>query len=221
VHLDRFVSAVSSTGARFQAVNHRRYPERFVQLLNDNEEGWLPEEVSRIVKKHNLDGGSGVQWRSSGDNPLIDIVGKKKNPQTNSKRQSWFAKEQQVELFKNRKWGSGKVNHIDRSRQLIAAQSVPQIDVSIETTIQHDAPLPLGFMSAYAGGCAARCNDPTKFSYGSDGSGVTIYIVDGVCSLLPILSSPAVMLQRQCIPRASDISEVLEYVDAVCMQPVV
>lgn len=135
------------------------------------------------MKKLQLDGDSGIQWRAAADVPLIDIAGKKKNPQ-NGKQHSWFGKEQKVELFKSRKWGnaaSGKVGQMDRSRQLIAAQSVPQNGEPIETTIQHDAPLPLGFLSAYAGGCAARCNDPTKFSYGSIGSGVNVYVVDGVC----------------------------------------
>ena len=167
-----------------------------LQLLNDNEEGWLPEEVARIVKKLRLDGDSGIQWRAAADVPLIDIAGKKKDPKKGSNH-SWFGKEQQMELFTSRKWGSEQSRKIDRSRKLIAAQSVPKNGEAIETTIQHDAPLPLGFLSAYAGGCAARCNDPTKFSYGSDGTGVVVYIVDGVCAFalffgfgFPVMWSP-------------------------------
>lgn len=150
-----------------------------LQLLNDNEEGWLPEEVTRIVKKLRLDGDSGIQWRAAADVPLIDIAGKKKNPK-NGKNHSWFGKEQQVDLFTSRKWGAGETSKLDRSRQLIAAQSAPKTGHAIETTIQHEAPPALGFLSSYAGGCAARCNDPTKFAYENDGTGVTIYIVDGV-----------------------------------------
>jgi hypothetical protein len=166
-----------------------------MQLLNNNEEAWLPEEVTRIVKKLGLVGGA-VQWRAAGDVPLIDISGKKKNPRS-SKSYSWFGKEEEVEIFRSRKWGNGKVKQLDRSRQLIAAQSVPETGTAVKTTIQHDAPWALGFLSAYAGGCAARCNDPHKFSYGADGSGVTIYIVDGVCIISPRFSPSS--LQSCCI----------------------
>ena len=105
-----------------------------LQLLNDNEEGWLPEEVARIVKKLRLDGDSGIQWRAAADVPLIDIAGKKKDPKKGSNH-SWFGKEQQMELFTSRKWGSEQSRKIDRSRKLIAAQSVPKNGEAIETTI--------------------------------------------------------------------------------------
>lgn len=174
--------------------------EVVLQILNEKEEAWLSEEVSRIVKKLRLDGVAGVQWRAAADVPLIDIAGKKKNPNTHRVNHSWFGKEQQVELFKSRKWGAGQVGQIDRSRQLIAAQSVSDEGVPVETTIQHDAPLPLGFLSAYAGGCAARCNDPSKFTYGSDGTGVTVYIVDGVCIFFfPILLALCSFLASMCL----------------------
>lgn len=159
--------------------------------------------MARIAKKLRLDASSGIQWRAAADVPLIDISGKKKNPQK-GRNHSWFGKEEKIELFKKRKWGSSKIGQMDRSRQLIAAQSVLSQSGGGGDTIQHDAPLPLGFLSAYAGGCAARCNDPTKFTYGSDGDGVMVYIVDGVRSLMSLFFceffATAVFLEATCRP---------------------
>ena len=46
--------------------------------------------------------------------------------------------------------------------------------------LQHDAPIFLGSLSSWAGGCTTRCNDPATFRYIATGEGVTVYIVDGV-----------------------------------------
>ena len=49
--------------------------------------------------------------------------------------------------------------------------------------LQHDAPIFLGSLSSWAGGCTTRCNDPATFRYIATGEGVTVYIVDGVRSI--------------------------------------
>ena len=75
----------------------------------------------------------------------------------------------------DRSWGSkgGKQGDI------ITVESQAQLD-----RMQHDAPLYLGTLSSFANGCVERCNDPRTFHYRSAGTDVTVYIVDGVRSLL-------------------------------------
>lgn len=91
---------------------------------------------------------------------------------------STFAIEQSLNLF-----GSSGGGSRYRNRKLISPQDI--IDTAAVAaggpkTIQHDAPLPLGSLSSFAGGCEKRCNDPKSFHYTATGKDVTVYIVDGV-----------------------------------------
>jgi hypothetical protein len=147
-----------------------------MQLMNGNEEAWLPEEIRRIVKKLKIEGATGVQWKAAADTPLLSVHGQKKQAKLEGKVHSWFGKEQPVQLFKGRRWSNDP-------RHLISADAVGNGNGNgnvREVIVQHDAPLPLGSLSAYQGGCVARCKDPKTFSYSSAGQDVTIYIVDGV-----------------------------------------
>lgn len=143
-----------------------------LQLLDDNNIDWLPDEVSRLAAKLQIDGAAQIQWKSASDMLLDDMETQKMSGRVDGKKNSWFGQEQKRTLFDRRRYRN--------PRKLISPQNVPQTPAVLPVIIQHDAPLALASLSAYAGGCTARCNDPSKFIYSQAGEDVTIYIVDGV-----------------------------------------
>lgn len=140
--------------------------------MDDNNIDWLPDEVARLAAKLHFDGAAQMQWKSASDVLLDEIETKKMPGRVDGRKNTWFAEEQKRTLFDRRRYRN--------PRKLISPQNVPQTPAVFPVVIQHDAPLPLASLSAYAGGCTARCNDPTKFIYSHSGEDVTIYIVDGV-----------------------------------------
>lgn len=144
-----------------------------LQLIGGNNKEWVPDEIKRIVKKLKFREAYSLDWRAASDESLIHAVGKRRQGAAKKPKHSWFANEQAVQLFKHNRY---------RNRKLIAPQDgVRAAPAGLGLTIQHDAPLFLGTLSSYAGGCEKRCNNPATFMYSSTGSGVTVYIVDGVC----------------------------------------
>lgn len=143
-----------------------------MQLLDDNNIEWLPDEIVRVAAKLQLDKAAQVQWRSAADVLLGEMESKKMPGKVDGKKHSWFGQEQKRTLFDKRRFRN--------ARKLISPERVPQAAAVLPIIIQHGAPLPLASLSAYAGGCIARCNDPSKFVYSHSGEDVTIYIVDGV-----------------------------------------
>jgi hypothetical protein len=156
-----------------------------VQLVGGNNKEWLPQEVKRIVDKLNLSEAEAFEWRVAEDKELTSPVTIRKQGAGKKKVHSMFAVEQQTKLFtgssryKNRKLSPQDTSSNDRgwgsssgSQEIIPQSSMDKI--------QHNAPLYLGTLSSFAGGCVERCNDPKQFKYTSEGTDVTIYIVDGV-----------------------------------------
>eukprot|EP00892_Ulva_mutabilis_P011013 jgi/Ulvmu1/8284/UM041_0096.1 len=141
------------------------------QLLDDNNIEWLPDEITRVAAKLHLEGAAQIQWKSAADVALDETETKKMPGKVDGKKHSWFAQEQKRTLFDRTRFRN--------PRKLISPERVPQTAAVLPIVIQHDAPLPLASLSAYAGGCIARCNDPRKFIYSHSGEDVTIYIVDG------------------------------------------
>ena len=143
-----------------------------VQLLDDNNIDWLPDEITRLAAKLHFDGVASVQWKSASDVALDEMETRKRPGKVDGRKHSWFAQEQQRTLFDKRQYRN--------PRKLVSPQHVPQAPTVLPIMIQHGAPLALASLSAYAGGCTERCNDPSKFIFTHSGEDVTIYIVDGV-----------------------------------------
>ena len=61
--------------------------------------------------------------------------------------------------------------------QEVTAQSRSQ---EVNVMVQHDAPVALGALSTYAGGCKRKCRSDANYYYSATGMGVDIYVVDGV-----------------------------------------
>ena len=148
-----------------------------MQLIGGNNKEWLPEELKRIVKKTELGDATTLDWAVAEDETLIPAIGKRKPGKKQKAEHSTFAIEQSLSLF-----GSSGGGSRYRNRKLISPQDI--IDTAAPAggpkTIQHAAPLPLGSLSSFAGGCEKRCNDPKSFHYTATGKDVTVYIVDGV-----------------------------------------
>jgi hypothetical protein len=151
-----------------------------LQLIGGNNKEWLPGEVKRIVGKLKLTEAASLGWSVAEDENLIPAVGKRKPGASKNNKHSNFAIEQSLRLFQNSRY---------RNRKLISPQDTidmagPAGSPGGPKAIQHEAPLPLGALSSFAGGCEKRCNDPTQFHYTATGKDVTVYIVDGVRSPL-------------------------------------
>jgi hypothetical protein len=176
-----------------------------VQLMGGNNREWLPEELKRVVEKVGVKGGDLLDWLSAADEPLSDHAGKKRHLKQRRTTRSWFGKEERRELFGGADGhggasGAGAIGASKRAgrvRKLIGNDgwsgfggggsggnggggSGGNVGVGRNMLVQHGAPLALGALSAFAGGCKARCNDPNRFVYHATGKGVTIYVVDGV-----------------------------------------
>lgn len=128
------------------------------------------------MKQLKLSEAYNLQWRAAEDETLLMPETKRKPGRDKKAKHSTFAIEQSMNLFGASRYGSSRS---DRTYGRRGGRDVEDQAASPEK-IQHDAPIFLGSLSAFAPACVERCNSPDTFKYKDTGEGVTVYVVDGV-----------------------------------------